>query len=269
MKTWLCLFLLLCGCALEAQETTFNTNGDYLTLGIGIPVHTVRDRAHSALTYRGRGLRFFLQHESIKENGIYRFAFAIDNVTIRAKVKPKRDISRSAESNNIDMSFAYYHRLQNNDATDNQQYVGGAYSIQMNSRSYPLPTNNTTGVLGQSSLSIGALDRRTITDNQRWVATTRIDLPLISVIYRPSYIGVPPLLHVPHVKFKDILGAMEVVTVNKFFKLNIGIDADYQSKAWRTDRIAYDWSVLYTPLPATKPMVATFGSLGYGFRVLL
>ena len=271
MKIPLSLLLLWCCCyAATAQETKFTTTGDYLTIGIGVPVHTARDRAHSALAYRGWGLRLFAGHEKITERGLYRFDLVLDDVTLKAKVRPRGDVRRSAASGNLEMSFGYYRRLNHEAAPSNHsQYVGGTYAVQLSNRDYPLPANNLTSVLGHSSLSIGALDRRGITDNQRWLTTTRVDLPVLTLLYRPSYIGIPPLLHVPHAKFKDAFGTTRLVTVNKFFKLKVGIDVDYQSQAWRTDRVAYDWSILHTPLPAGKPLTAAFGSLGYGFRVLL
>lgn len=270
MKTWLSFVFLLCCLCLSAQEATFNNqNGNYLTFGVGIPIHTVRDQAHSTLVYRGSGLRFFTTYEEVRDAGIFRLSFTIDNANLNAKVRPRQDVRRSADLTNGEFHIAYYSRLGNDNQADNRQYIGGAYSIQINNRSYPLPTNNTQGILFQSSLSVGALDRRNIDDNLRWMTTTRVDLPIFTALYRPTYIGIPPFLHVQDVKAKDFFSNFELVTINRFFKITAGIDADYQSKPWRTDRIAYDWSLLHTPLPKTKPMTATAGSLAYGFRVLL
>lgn len=270
MKTWLSFAFLLCCLSLSAQEAIFNNyNGNYLTLGIGIPIHTVRDQAHSTLVYRGSGLRLFTTYEEVRGNGIFRLSFSIDNADLKAKIRPRQDIKRSAELNNIAFSVGYYSRVGDDMQADHRQYLGGAYSIQVNNRRYPLPTNNTQGILLQSSFSIGALDRRSIADNNRWLATTRIDLPIFTALYRPTYIGIPPFLHEQEVKAKQFFSNFKFVTINQFFKFTVGLDVDYQSKPWRTDRIAYDWSILHTPLPKTKPMTATAGSLGYGFRVLL
>lgn len=269
MKIWPSLFALLCCLSLSAQENVLNTNGQYLTLGVGIPIHTVRDKAHTPLAYRGTGLRIFTHFEEIKDNGIFRLSFSIDNATLKAKVKPSQDTKGAAELNDLTFSVGYYARIGDDLSSDNRQYVGGAYNVQGNSRSYPLPTNNTESLLFQSSLSVGVLDRRSIDGSDRWMATTRVELPIITALYRPTYIGVGPFLHLPKVKGKDFFGNLEVVSLNKFFKITVGIDADHQARDWRSDRLAYEGSLLYTPLPKTKPMIATMGSLGYGFRVLL
>jgi hypothetical protein len=263
------LFALLCCLSLSAQENAFNTNGKYLTLGVGIPIHTVRDQAHTPLAYRGSGFRIFTNFEEIKDNGIFRLSFSMDNATLKAKIKPRRDIPGAAELNEIAFSVGYYTGVGEEMNSDNRQYVGVTFNVQANNRSYPLPTNNTQSLLFQSSFSIGALDRRSIDGSDRWTATTRVELPVITALYRPTFIGVGPFLHLPEVKGKDFFGNLDVVTLNKFFKITVGIDADNQVRDWRSDRLAYDWSLLYTPLPKTKPMIATVGSLGYGFRVLL
>jgi len=269
MKIWASFFILLCCLSLSAQENVLNANGKYLTLGVGIPIHTVRDQAHSTLAYRGGGFRIFTNFEEIKDNGVFRLALSFDNASLKAKVKPRRDIGGAAELNDISFSVGYYARVGDELNKDNRQYVGGAFNVQANNRSYPLPTNNTQSLLFQSSFSVGALDRRSIDGSDIWMATTRIELPVITALYQPTYIGVPPFLHIPEVKAKDFFGNFKLVSFNKFFKITVGVDADNQVRDWRSDRLAYDWSLLYTPLPKTKPMIATVGSLGYGFRVLL
>ncbi|MGH1434049.1 MAG: hypothetical protein ACRBG0_06275 [Lewinella sp.] len=269
MKTGLSFFALLCCLNLSAQENILNTNGKYLTIGVGIPIHTVRDQAHSPFAYRGSGFRVFTNFEEVKDNGVFRLSFSIESATLKAKIKPRQDTKGATELNNMELSVGYYARVGDDASSDNRQYVGGAYNLQFNNRSYPLPTNNTQSLLFQSSLSVGALDRRSIDGSDRWMATTRIDLPLLTALYRPTYIGIGPFLHIPKVGGKEFFKNLEIVTLNKFFKIAVGVDADHQARDWRTDRIAYDWSLLYTPLPKTKPMIATVGSLGYGFRVLL
>lgn len=269
MKTWPSFIALLCCLSLSAQEDIINANGKYLTLGVGIPIHTVRDQAHTALAYRGVGLRVFANFEEVKDESIYRLAISIDNASLKAKVKPRQDTKGAAQLNDISFSVGYYAKVGNEASKDNQQYLGGAFNVQANNRNYPLPTNNTESLLFQSSFSIGALDRRRIDGSDTWTATTRVELPVITALYRPSYIGVGPFLHIPEVKGKDFFRSCQIVTLNKFFKISVGIDADNQVRDWRSDRLAYDWSLLYTPLPKTKPMIATVGSLGYGFRVRL
>ncbi|WP_367391901.1 hypothetical protein [Lewinella sp. LCG006] len=269
MKIWPSFLVLLCCLSLSAQENILNAHGKYLTLGLGIPIHTVRDQAHTSLAYRGSGLRIFTNFEEIRDNGVFRLSFAIENATLKAKVKPRKDTQGKAQLNDLSFSVGYYVSVGGDASSDNRQYIGGAFNVQGNNRSYPLPTNNTESLLFQSSLSIGALDRRRIGNSATWVASTRVELPIVAALYRPSYIGVGPFLHIPEVKGKDFFKSCSIVTLNKFFKITVGIDADNQVRDWRSNRIAYDWSLLYTPLPKTKPMIATVGSLGYGFRVLL
>ncbi len=271
MKAWLTIaFSLLFLLPAWTQEVNkLLGTSEHLTLGIGINITTVKDQAHSVLTYNGRGMRVFLTYERIRPDWISRMSLSFDNASLKAKVKPRRDINRSADLSDFQFSLGYYARLGNELGVDNQQYVGGSFNIQINSREYPLPTNNKTGVMMQSSFGLGVVDRRTISGADDWAFTTRADLPVLTALYRPTYTGMPPFLHIDKVKAKHFFSNFKIVSLNRFTKLAIGVDADYQRKGWRTDRLTYDWNLFYTPLPATKSILSTSGALGYGFRVLL
>lgn len=270
MKAWLTIvFSLLLLPAWAQEQIDLLGRSEHLTIGVGIMLNTVRDQAHSTFTYNGKGTRFFINYERIRPDWISRMSISFDNAKLKARIKPRRDINRSASLTDFQFSIGYYARLGDQPMLDNQQYVGGSFNVQINSRTYPLPTNNRSGVMLQSSFALGAVDRRSIEDAEDWAFTTRFDLPVVTALYRPSYIGIPPFLHIDKVKAKDVIGHFDIVSLGRFLKPTFGIDADFQRKAWRTDRLSYDWNLFYTPLPETKPILSTSGSLGYGFRVRL
>ena len=270
MKAWLISMFSLVLLPVWGQEgINLLNSGEHLTIGVGIAFNTVRDQAHSTLTYNGNGLRFFVSYERIRPDWVSRTMVSFDNVNLKARVKPRRDIRRSASLSDMQLTVGLYARLGDDQLADNQQYVGGTWNLQINSRNYPLPTNNRTGVMLQSSFGVGALDRRTISGADDWAFTTRVNVPVITALYRPTYIGIPPFLHIDKVKAKHVLSNIDIVSFSRFFKFEVGEDGDHQSRAWRTDRLSYDWNIFHTPVPATKPITSTTGSLVYGFRVLL
>lgn len=270
MKAWLSLlFSLSLVFAWAQEENYFFNSSEHLTLGVGITLNTVRDQAHSVLTYNGKGIRVFVSYERIRPDWVSRMSISFDDVKLKARVRPRRDINGSADMSDMQFSLGYYARLGDQPTGDNHQYVGGTFNIQLNSRTYPIPTNNRTGVMIQSSFGIGALDRRVIDGADDWAFTTRVDMPVLTALYRPTYIGIPPFLHKDKVKARDFFSNFEIVSLNRFFKLSIGADGDFQRKAWRTDRLSYDWNIFHTPLPLSKPVTSTSGSLGYGLRILL
>lgn len=270
MKAWLSLLFSLSLICTWAQEGNgvFNST-EHLTLGVGITLNTVRDQAHSILSYNGKGIRVFVSYERIRPEWISRMSISFDDVKLKAKVRPRRDINGSANLSDMQFSLGYYARLGDQLISDNQQYIGGTFNIQMNTRTYPLPNNNRTGVMFQSSFGLGAVDRRVVDGADDWAFTTRVDLPLVTALYRPTYIGIPPFLHKDKVKARDFFSNFKIVSLDRFFKLSIGVDGDFQRKSWRTDRLSYDWNIFHSPLPLTKPITSTSGSLGYGFRILL
>lgn len=250
------------------QESALPTDARFITVGVGVPLNTVRDQANSLLTYNGSGWRLFVRTEQYKADRLFRFQFTTDRVILRSRVKPKQDIKKEAVLSDIQFSWGFYKRLGDDLAANNQQYVGLSYTLHANTREYALPANNTTGFLLQNGIGIGGIDRRVV-EADKWTATTHIDIPLLNAIYRPSYIGLPDGLHLQKAGFKDVLRGMEFGSFNVFTKIAVGVDFDQQKQPWRANRYAYDWHLLYTPRPATKPLVSTTGSFMYGFNVLL
>lgn len=263
----LTLALLLASVAYP-QDSALPTDARYFTIGLGIPLNTVRDQAHSMLTYNGSGFRLFIRTEHYKADQLFRFQFTTDRVTLQSRVRPKQDIKKEALLSDMQFSWGFYKRLGDTPLADNQQYVGLTYTLHANTREYGLPSNNINGFLLQNGIGIGGIDRRVVEANE-WTATTHIDIPLVNAIYRPSYIGLPALLHLQKPGFKDVLRGMEFGSFNLFTKIAVGVDFDQQKQPWRANRYAYDWHLLYTPRPATKPLVSTTGCLMYGLNVLL
>ena len=267
MKYFCLLAGLFLSGLLPAQEAALKGDGDFFTLGVGIPINTVRDRAHSPLAYRGSGFRIFTTYENIRPEGVFRLNFSMDNVSLKAYVRPRQDVKREAGMNDLNLSLAYYTRIGNAENAADRQYFGGVYYLQVNQREYPLPANNISGFLLHTSLGVGALDQRSLETDQ-WTLNSTVDLPLVSAIFRPAYIGLPDVLSVQKVKFGTIVRNFHLVTVNQFFKINVGFDFDKTRQTWRTDRYSYNWNLLYTPLPTNKSLLSTTASFNYGYRIL-
>lgn len=267
MKIRLALFLLFYALILEGQEPFLQQTGDYITIGIGLPINTVRDKAHSPLAYRGMGLRFFASYEEIRSKRISKVTLSLDNIGLKAYVKPRQDVRRKTSLTDIQLSVGYYRRLGDEDVTAAQhQYLGASYEFQLNAREYPLPANNINGFLLQTSLGIGFLDRRSPDGNDDWTITSSARLPLISAIYRPTFIGLPDVLHKAKPGTKEIIKGFKVVTVDKFFKLSANLDLDRFRQPWRSNRYTYNWRIFTTPLPETKSLISTTGALQVGYR---
>jgi hypothetical protein len=219
------------------------------------------------LAYRGYGLRFFTSYEEIRPKRISRLTISLDNINLKAYVKPKQDVRRKTSLTDIQLGVGYYRRL-GDAGTDQQQYLGGSYEVQLNNREYPLPANNINGFILQTSLGIAVMDRRSL-ENNNWILTSSAQLPLLSAIYRPGFIGLPEVMNKQKPGFKDIVKGFRLVSVDKFFKLSVGLDLDRFRQPWRSNRYSYDWNVLATPLPETKSLISTTGALRYGYRALL
>ncbi|MEZ4985984.1 MAG: hypothetical protein R2795_13270 [Saprospiraceae bacterium] len=263
---WVLSILFFCG-QLPAQDMLPTGKADFLTFGAGFPLHTVRDNAHSVLRYRGTGSRLFFRYEKYNGKYLSRFGITIDNASLKTGIKPKRDVSSKAKLNDVQFNWGWFARM--GDAADGmteRRYIGFTYNIHLNNRSYPLPTNNTTGVLIHSGLGVSLLDTR-IVESAKWTANTWVDIPLINAVFRPNYTGLPDLLHVQKVKTKDVLKGFELGTVNKLFKISVGAEFDRFRQPWRTERFAWEWQFIHTPLPRYKPLSSTSGSLMYGLRV--
>lgn len=267
-RTFGLLCFLLLAAVGQSQEQPFAEETRLLTIGVGIPLNTARDKAHSLLTYNGSGFRLFIRTEEYKDDRLFRFQFSMDSATLKARVKPKQDIEKEAGLSDMQFALGWYKRIGDDLMTDNQQYVGISYTLQANLRDYPLPANNAVGFLLQNGFGISAVDRRIVEANE-WTATTHVDVPLFNAIYRPSYIGLPYGLHLQKTGFKDILRNMELGTFNVFTKIAVGIDFDRQRQPWRADRYSYDWHLFYTPRPTQKSLISTTGCFMYGFNVLL
>lgn len=268
MKSLLYLLILCWGLPLMAQEEQpLPGEGEYWTLGVGIPITTVRDKTHSPLAYRGRGLRFFTTYENIRPKSVMRVQMSFDNISMKAYVRPRQQVRRSAKLRDFKVGVGYFRSLDGEATGMNQQYVGATWSLQFNNRRYPLPSNNIVGLLAATSFGVGAMDRRQL-NNENWFVTTAIELPLLSAVYRPAYIGIPQFLNVPKVKFKQFASKFKIVTVDQFLRLNAEVNVDYARRPWRSDRLIYLAELLYTPIPAPKSFLSATSGLAYGYRVL-
>lgn len=261
--------LLLLTSFLQAQEVAPLLQGSFLTLGVGIPVNNSRDQTTSALAYKGRGWRFYIRTEDYRENYLYRFQLALDNITLRPKVRPRQDIKRSAALADMYFSWGYYRRLGESRLADHQQYVGLSYNLQVNRRNYNLPANNTRSFLMQNGFAIGGIDRRNLGDATNWALTTHLEIPVFSGVYRPTYIGLMPSSFQQKSGFKDVWRHTKWGSFGVFTKLALTADFDYRAQPWRADRYSLDWNFFRTPVPEGKPLLSTTSSLSYGLNILL
>lgn len=264
-----CLFLLfLCSYALKAQDMALPTHASSITFGIGVPINTHRDKAHSTLAYKGGGIRIYIRTEDYRRNSLFRFQASFDGISsLHARMRPKRDINRGAGLSNWEFSWGYYRRVGGELRTNDQQYLGLSYNLQINSRRYPLPANNINGFLLQNSLAIAGVDRRRLGDGD-WSVTTHLDVPLFSGVYRPSYIGLSPLFHRQKTGFKDMWRQMEWGSWGLFSKVSLGADFNHQIRDWRANRYSLGWDFFHAKRPKEKPFISTTSSLSYGFNVL-
>ncbi len=264
------LILLLFTSFLQAQEAVPLVRGNFLTLGVGIPVNSSRDQANSVLAYKGRGWRFYIRTEDYRENYLFRFQFTSDNMTLRPKVRPRQDIRRTSSLADMHFSWGYYRRLGEAPPADGQQYVGLSYTLQVNRRKYQLPANNITSFLLQNGFAIGGVDRRSLGNGTDWALTTHLEIPVFSGVYRPTYIGLMPGgFQQKSGQFKDFLRHIEWGSFGVFTKIALTADFDYRAQPWRADRYSLDWNFFRTPLPKGKPLLSTSSSLSYGLNILL
>ncbi|MEM6771608.1 MAG: hypothetical protein AAF597_13575, partial [Bacteroidota bacterium] len=198
------LFLLLTiSWSLHGQEiTTSLPEGTYLTVGLGIPVHTVRDKINSPLAYRGSGINFRIGVERVRTNWLSQFRIAFSNASLRPRVKPQRDVNKAAQLSDTRISLGLYRRVSARTA-ENAQYVGLSIAANLDDRRYPLPANNVNGQHYQVGFRVGAFDRRGLTNGNRYAISSQIDVPILTKLYRPTYIGLTPFLHRARPKGKD------------------------------------------------------------------
>lgn len=272
IKKIACLFLLLCCFAslLQGQEVVLPTKANFLSFGVGIPINTSRDKANSILAYKGRGVRYYLRTEDYHENSLFRFQMTIEKSVLRPRrVRPKQDIRRQARLTDIHFSWGYYRRLgQEELVSSEQQYLGISYNLQLSSRKYQLPANNTSSFLLQNGFAIDAIDRRSLEQGD-WIATTHLSIPFFNGVYRPTYIGLPANFNQQKMRFKDFLRQMEWGSFGVFTKVAIEADFDDRIRPWRANRYSLGWNFFRSPQPKGKSLISTTASLSTGFNILL
>lgn len=261
---------LLLSTSLFGQETVLaGGEGGFLTLGLGIPIHTVRDKVNSPLAYRGTGVNIRLEYERVRENWLGQARLSISTGSLRARLKPRRDVNRPASFSDLRFSLGAYRNLGSVDDDGSLQYGGASVLVNMDDRTYPLPTNNISGMHYRLSGRVGFLDRRGVGNGTRWAATSQIDVPLISRVFRPNYIGLPPLLHQPNAKGGAYWKTTRWRGPGGFLGLEARFALDYRAQDFRSDRLEYTFLLGYTPEPSPKSLLFTAGQLSYAYRARL
>ena len=265
----LCSFLPL---ELPAQETAPIAVGEgtFLTLGLGFPIYTVRDKINSPLAYRGTGINLRLEVERVSENWLSQARLSFSTGNLRAKVKPKRDVNKPASLADFRFSLGLYRGLSEVEVdSESAQYAGLSLVLNMDDRTYPLPTNNTGGEHYRISARVGGMDRRGLGDNERWALTSQLDIPFLTKLYRPTYIGLAPFLHRADSKGKDFWKSMPWVGPGGFLGAEVRFAVDYRAQDFRSDRMEYAFWLGYTPRPEPKSLLFTAGQLSYAYRARL
>ena len=266
------LLYLLLASSLSAQERQplVTGEGTFLTIGLGFPIYTVRDKINSPLAYRGRGINIRLEVEQVKRNWLSQVRLAFTTGRLRAKVRPKRDINKPASLNDLRLGFGWYRNLgEVRPTSESAQYAGLSFMLNMDDRNYPLPTNNTGGQHYRISARAGALDRRGLGNGTRWALTSQVDVPLLTKLYRPTYIGLAPFLHKPNSKGGDFWKSMDWVGPGGFLGMEARFAVDYRAQDFRGDRVEYAFWLGDTPKPAPKSLLFTAGQLSYAYRAKL
>ena len=201
----------------SAQET-FNDGNRYFFIGIKMPIRAVRDECHSPLIYRGLEPTLHAGFITRRPNEYSEIVFELGFGDLSPRVKPVTNkIMSSASSLHLACRYRHAYILNNYNAGSENKYLGFDATYTFNSRLYNLPSNNLFGYNSSFAISGFGLFQNNISNN--WLATYDAHIPLISLIHRPDYMGLPDLSESKSI-FGRIFGSGKVVTLNKKLELN-------------------------------------------------
>jgi hypothetical protein len=231
----------------------------YFFLGLGIPLATVRDEAHSPLKYQGFAPTFRLGFENINGDFVSRITASASLGTAKPKTRPKPERMLSGmEISTFQINYTYYSILNTYKKTDWNSYLGGAATLTFDLRSYNLPSNNLLGYQVNFSLNLGGFSQKQMSDRTRF--SYEIFTPIVSYAMRPNYVGMIPTKG-GNINPQNIFLNGRLVTIDKLFRLYNRFSLDQQIKPYRAHRLFYSWD--YYNNTVSKPLKSIIGGLGY------
>ena len=231
----------------------------YFFLGIGLSIIKVRDEAHSSLKYQGFMPTLRIGYEEITEKHVSRIAVSASFGTAAPKTKPKpqQNIS-NLEVNNIQVNYTYYQRSGAFDTEGWNRYLGGAFTMTIDMRSYNLPSNNLLGYQVNASLNIGAFIQKKL--DAKWRFNYEAFTPILSYALRPSYMGMIPMKG-GDFNAKSVFTNGKIVTINKLFRFYNRFSFDQTINDHRQRRLNYAWD--FHSNTVSKPLKSIVTGLGY------
>jgi hypothetical protein len=254
-------FLIICSIittSLSAQDIK-PPRESYFFLGIGLPLVKVRDEAHSPLMYRGFIPTLRLGHESINGDYVSRMTVSASFGTTKPKTRPKPErVLSSMEMSYLQLNYTYYSRLYTYHTEGWNQYLGGALTLTLDTRSYNLPSNNLIGYQVNMSLNVGGFTQKQL--KNAWRYNYEIFTPVVSYSLRPTYLGMLPMTGAD-IKPKSFFSNGKIVTVDKLFRLYNRFSFDEQVKSYRQRRLFYSWD--FQSNTVSKPLKSIVTGIGY------
>ena len=259
MKKTLILFLILSfSLSLKGQNSKV-PRPVYFFLGIGLPIIKVRDEAHSSLKYQGFMPTLRVGYEEMTQNHVSRIAVSASFGTASPKTNPKlqQNIS-NLEVNNIQVNYTYYQRSGAFDTEGWNRYLGGAFTMTIDMRSYNLPSNNLLGYQVNASLNIGGFVQKKL--DAKWRFNYEAFTPILSYALRPSYMGMIPMKG-GDFNAKSVFTNGKIVTINKLFRFYNRFSFDQTINDHRQRRLNYAWD--FHSNTVSKPLKSIVAGLGY------
>lgn len=259
MKRRLLLCISFLPCFLLCAQDIKPSRDKYFFLGLGLPLVTVRDEAHSPLKYKGFTPTLRLGFENINGDFVSRMTVSTSIGTAKPKTRPKpeRPISGMTISH-IQINYTYYSILNAYSKEGWNRYVGGAATLTFDVRSYNLPSNNLMGYQVNFSLNAGGFIQKQLNDKCRF--NYEAFTPLMSYSLRPTYLGMLPMKG-SDINPKNVFLNGKIVTVDKLFRLYNRFSCDQQIKPYRAHRLFYAWDFHSNTI--SKPLKSVMGGLGY------
>jgi hypothetical protein len=260
---------LSCGlylyCIMLSAQDIKPPKDTYFFLGLGLPLTTIRDEAHSPLKYRAFTPTLRAGLENINGDFISRLSISA-SMTIppmfgsaKPKTRPKPEGTLSSmELSNVQINYAYYSSVNSFSKAGWNPYLGGVATMTFDLRGYNLPSNNLLGYQINFSLNAGGFVQKQMNDKSRF--NYELFTPLVSYSLRPTYLGMLPTKG-SETNPKNVFLNGKIVTLDKLFRLYNRLSIDQQIKPYRARRFFYSWDFHSNTI--SKPLKSVMGGVGY------
>ncbi len=255
---YLILFIAVLNCKVAAQET-FNDGNRYFFIGIKLPILAVRDECHSPLIYRGLEPTLRAGFITRRTNEYNEFTIELGFGDLAPRVKPVTNkVISNASSSHFAIRSRHAYILDTYKSGAANTYLGVDVSYVFGARQYNLPSNNLYGYNSSFAISAFGIFQNNLKDN--WQFSYDAHIPLISVVHRPDYMGLP--------NFSDsknflgrVFGTSSLVTLNKKIELNHRLTFTNSVNDHHQRALSYEGQFLAQFV--SKPLHSTSGGLGY------